>query len=213
MLRAANSLTAVSVSTVSRNSSWMRTRAAAALAVLAVGSSSSAGSVCGNVATICSNDAPIAPATAAADTTPWVPSGEASAARNSGMEPSLGNRNSAIGFACLQTPTRATIGLGALIGSRSGQFVVVLVLVELSLYGFTATTASASLAGRCREVTVIHSPGFTLLIAARPASGTLTRSVTYWLVASGDTSSAGITSVSAILRFASGGRNCRTASL
>ena len=68
------------------------------------------GSICGSVAIICSNDTPMAPATAAADTAPWVPSGEARAARNSGMEASLGNRNSAIGCACLQTPTRAIIG-------------------------------------------------------------------------------------------------------
>ena len=43
---------------------------------------------------------------------------------------------------------------------------VVLVVDDLSLYGFTPTTASPSVVGRCRDVTVIHSPGFTLLIAA-----------------------------------------------
>ena len=44
-------------------------------------------------------------------------------------------------------------------------------------YGLTATTAASSLEGWCREVTVTHSPGFTVLIAARLLSGTFTRIV------------------------------------
>jgi hypothetical protein len=46
-------------------------------------------------------------------------------------------------------------------------------------YGLTATTASSSLDGRWRDVTVTHSPGFTVLIADNTLSGTLTRIVTY----------------------------------
>jgi hypothetical protein len=46
-------------------------------------------------------------------------------------------------------------------------------------YGLTATTASSSVDGRWRDVTVTHSPGFTVLIADNPLSGTLTRIVMY----------------------------------
>jgi hypothetical protein len=46
-------------------------------------------------------------------------------------------------------------------------------------YGFTATTASVSVEGRCREITVTHSPGFTAFIAARLLSGTFTRIAMY----------------------------------
>jgi hypothetical protein len=46
-------------------------------------------------------------------------------------------------------------------------------------YGLTATTASSSVDGRWRDVTVTHSPGFTVLITDNPLSGTLTRIVMY----------------------------------
>ncbi len=46
-------------------------------------------------------------------------------------------------------------------------------------YGLTDTTASSSVDGWCREVTVTHSPGFTALIAATALSGTLMRIVRY----------------------------------
>ena len=46
-------------------------------------------------------------------------------------------------------------------------------------HGLTATTASSSVDGRWRDVTVTHSPGFTVSIADNPRSGTLTRIVTY----------------------------------
>lgn len=46
-------------------------------------------------------------------------------------------------------------------------------------YGLTATTAVSSLEGWCREVTVTHSPGFTVFIAEKLLSGTFTRIVMY----------------------------------
>ena len=46
-------------------------------------------------------------------------------------------------------------------------------------YGLTATTASSSLDGRWRDVTVTHSPGFTVSIADNSLSNTLPRIVTY----------------------------------
>ena len=52
-------------------------------------------------------------------------------------------------------------------------------VVVLAPYGLTATTASSSVVGLCRDVTVTHSPGFTVLIAANPLSGTLMRIVRY----------------------------------
>ena len=52
-------------------------------------------------------------------------------------------------------------------------------VVVLAPYGLTATTASSSVVGLCRDVTVTHSPGFTVLIAANPLSGTLMRMVRY----------------------------------
>jgi formiminotetrahydrofolate cyclodeaminase len=51
--------------------------------------------------------------------------------------------------------------------------------VAFEAYGFTATTASASAEGRCRDVTMTHSPGFTAFSAATLLSGTVTRIVTY----------------------------------
>lgn len=50
-------------------------------------------------------------------------------------------------------------------------------VVVVDPYGLTATTASSSVVGRCRDVTVTHSPGFTVLIADKPVSGSLTRIV------------------------------------
>ena len=47
-------------------------------------------------------------------------------------------------------------------------------------YGVTATTASSSVDGWCRDVTVTHSPGLTVLIADIALSGTFTRIVVYW---------------------------------
>ena len=41
-------------------------------------------------------------------------------------------------------------------------------MVVLAPYGLTVTTASSSVVGLCRDVTVTHSPGFTVLIAANP---------------------------------------------
>jgi hypothetical protein len=52
-------------------------------------------------------------------------------------------------------------------------------MVVLAPYGLTATTASSSVDGRCLDVTVTHSPGFTVLIAPNPLSGTLIRIVRY----------------------------------
>src|SRR4026209_2108622 len=86
-------------------------------------------------------------------------------------------------------------------------------VVGLAPYGLTATTASSSVDGLCRDVTVTHSPGFTVLIAANPLSGTLMRIVMYGLGASVDTSSAGRTRFSSILRPVSARRTWRTASL
>jgi hypothetical protein len=51
--------------------------------------------------------------------------------------------------------------------------------VAFEAYGFTATTASASAEGRCGDVTMTHSPGFTAFSAATLLSGTITRIVTY----------------------------------
>ena len=52
-------------------------------------------------------------------------------------------------------------------------------VVVLAPYGLTATTASSSVVGLCRDVTVTHSPGFTVLIAVNALSGTLMRIVRY----------------------------------
>jgi hypothetical protein len=51
--------------------------------------------------------------------------------------------------------------------------------VLVAPYGLTDTTASSSVDGWCRDVTVTHSPGFTVLIAATELSGTSMRIVTY----------------------------------
>ena len=47
--------------------------------------------------------------------------------------------------------------------------------VDVDAYGLTATTASSSVDGRCRDVTVSHSLGFIVLIVANERSGTLMR--------------------------------------
>ena len=73
-------------------------------------------------------------------------------------------------------------------------------VVVVATYGLTDTTASSSVDGWCRDVTVTHSPGFTVLIAASPLSGAFMRIVRYWLGASVETSSAGRTRFSSILR-------------
>ena len=52
-------------------------------------------------------------------------------------------------------------------------------VVVLAPYGLTDTTASSSVDGWCRDVTVTHSPGFTVLIAASALSGTFMRIVRY----------------------------------
>jgi hypothetical protein len=52
-------------------------------------------------------------------------------------------------------------------------------VVDDAPYGFTVTTASVSVDGRWRDVTVTHCPGFTPLIAAKVPSGTFTRIVRY----------------------------------
>jgi hypothetical protein len=48
------------------------------------------------------------------------------------------------------------------------------------VYAFTAMMASLSLAGRCREVAVTHSPGLTDLTASTLPTGTWNLKVTYW---------------------------------
>ena len=45
--------------------------------------------------------------------------------------------------------------------------------------GLTAPTASSSVDRRCRDVTVTHSPTFTVLIADNALSGSFTRIVMY----------------------------------
>ena len=52
-------------------------------------------------------------------------------------------------------------------------------VVVLAPYGLTDTTAASSVDGWCRDVTVTHSPDFTLLIVVTELSGTFMRIVRY----------------------------------
>ena len=52
-------------------------------------------------------------------------------------------------------------------------------VVVFAPYGLTVTTASSAVDGRCLDVTVTHSPGFTVLIADTAVSGTFRRIVMY----------------------------------
>ena len=52
-------------------------------------------------------------------------------------------------------------------------------VVVVAPYVLTDTTASSTVDGWCRDVTVTHSPGFALLIVATAPSGTFMRIVRY----------------------------------
>ena len=64
--------------------------------------------------------------------------------------------------------------------SRPSHTQFVLVREADAVYAFTAMMASLSLAGRCREVAVTHSPGLTDLTASTLPTGTWNLKVTYW---------------------------------